>query len=100
MSLWLFGFTQYSDFRVQTNAKGPFHGALDVENQSLQIRRGGITLVEKEIRVLCRYAGAADAETFQAGGFDQARGVVAGRIFECRSAAPGTDGLRFFALVE
>src|SRR6202035_1478604 len=47
-----------------------------------------------------RHRGIADAKAFQARAFEPARGVIARRIGEKRSATPLADGLRFAALIE
>ena len=55
-------------------------------DQCFDIHRSGVALVHDKIGMFFRNYRPANLETLQATGLNQARGIIAGRIFKDRTA--------------
>src|SRR5665213_1459924 len=66
---------------------------LHVADQLFELGGAGMAVIDDEVGMFFRHYGIADAIALEAGGIDQARGMIRGRVLEHRAAAPASERL-------
>ena len=91
---------EIDNFLSQRDAEPLAHRLPAPLDEPAHIRGCRRPVIDDEIGVLLRHRRLADAKALEIRALDQARRVIFRRIGEYGSAAPLTDGLRLFALVQ